>query len=260
MSSKRDPAGFLRVAIEAARAAEAVLLRHHRRGPIGADIKGDGSPVTVADREAERAVRQVFGELTPSIPVFGEEEGDDSPDADLTWVVDPIDGTISFVHGLPFFATLIALWDRAQDEVLVGVLNLPALGELYGAAAGQGIALNGKALRPRPPTPGRTLVGMGDAAQFASSHCEAELQTLFAHHPYVRGYTDAFGHAQVLRGGLDVMVDPGLKPWDLMASRCLLDEAGLTMVRRPGRGGSDTEDVILGRPAEVAAMESLLGW
>jgi len=260
MSSSLNPDRLLHAATTAAQAAQLVLLDHFHAGPMAVETKGDGSPVTRADRDAERAVRAVFAELTPDLPVFGEEDGDDAPDAALTWVVDPIDGTISFVHGLPFFGTLIALWDRRDDNVLVGVLNLPALGERFTAASGRGIQLNGAPLTPRPRVQGRTLVGIGDQAQFLASSCEPELRALQRAHPYVRAYSDAFGHAQVLRGGLDVMVDPGLSPWDLLASRCLLQEAGLSLRRRPSHGRPGLQDAILGREREVEEMAELLAW
>jgi len=250
----------LSAAVAAANAAQSVLLEHFGRVDLGVEFKGDGSPVTMADKAAEREVRRVLGERTPELPVFGEEQGDDAPEADLTWVVDPIDGTISFVHGLRFFGTLIALWDRREDSVLVGVLNLPAMGEMFSAATGTGLLLNGAPHQTRPRTEGRTLVGMGDRAQFLASSCGDEFALMCGAHPYVRGYTDAFGHAQVLQGGLDVMVDPGLKPWDLLASRCLLDEAGLTMRRRASQGEEGSEDAILGRAEEVDSMARLLGW
>lgn len=260
MKSFFDRERTLSAAVAAANASQDVLLHHFGTADLEVEFKGDGSPVTVADKAAEREIRRVLGDLTPHIPVFGEEQGDDSPGADLTWVVDPIDGTISFVHGLRLFGTLIALWNRREDTVLVGVLNLPAMGEMFSAATGTGLLLNGEPYRTRPRTAGRTLVGMGDRAQFLASSCGDEFDLMCGAHPYVRGYTDAFGHAQVLQGGLDVMVDPGLKPWDLLASRCLLREAGLTMRRRRSRAGEGDEDVILGRSEEVEAMGQLLGW
>ena len=251
----------LAAGIEAVQAAEAVVLHHFGRIDLAVEIKGDGSPVSEADEAAEHAVRRVLAERTPDIPVLGEEHGDDDPNASLRWVVDPIDGTVSFVHGLPLFGTLLALQDVASDAVLVGILSLPAQGDRFAAAAGRGCTYNGQPLVLDPESGrARSVISAADPAQFSAAKVLHELHTLVDHHAYVRGYTDAFGHAMALRGGVDAMVDPGLKPWDLLASRCLIAEAGGLMLRRPSKQGGAVEDAILGRPRAVRALAELLGW
>ncbi len=251
----------LSAGLAAVEAAERVVLRHFRRPGLAIQSKGDGSPVTEADRASELAVRESLRAATPEIPVLGEEYGDDSPEARLRWVVDPIDGTVSFVHGLPFFGTLLALHDVDADRVLVGVLSLPAQGERYAAALGRGCTRNGASWTlSRHSGQPRTIVCAGDPEQFSSAKVLDEYHTLIDAHRYLRGYTDAFGHAMVLGGGVDAMVDPGLQPWDLLASRCLLVEAGGLILRRPSAAGGALVDTILGRPGPVRGLAGLLGW
>jgi histidinol-phosphatase len=251
----------LSAGLAAVQAAERVVLAHFGRPGLAVQSKGDGSPVSEADQASELAVREVLSSDTPEIPVLGEEYGDDDPEARLRWVVDPIDGTVSFVHGLPLFGTLLALHDVVEDRVLVGVLSLPALRERYAAAWGRGCTRNGAAWTLTPHSGHeRTIVGAADPQQFSSAGVLDEYHTLIDNHRYLRGYTDAFGHAMVLGGGLDAMVDPGLKPWDLLATRCLVREAGGLVLRRPSAAGGDVVDAILGRPAPVRGLAALLGW
>ena len=245
----------------AVQAAEEVVLHHFRRPGLAIQTKSDGSPVTEADQASELAVREVLSKATPEIPVLGEEYGDDDPDARLRWVVDPIDGTVSFVHGLPLFGALLALHDVVDDRVLVGVLSLPAQGERYAAALGRGCTRNGAPWTlPRHSGQPRTIVCAADPQQFSAAGVLDEYHALIDAHRYLRGYTDAFGHAMVLGGGVDAMVDPGLQPWDLLASRCLVVEAGGLILRRPSAAGGDVVDAILGRPGPVRGLAGLLGW
>lgn len=251
----------LEAGLAAVEAAEEVVLHHFGRIDLAIEIKGDGSPVSEADQAAELAVRRVLAERTPDIPVLGEEHGDDDPDAALRWVVDPIDGTVSFVHGMPLFGTLLALEDVSSDRVLVGILSLPAQGERYAAALGRGCTRNGTPLTLAPDSGrARQVVSAGDPAQFTAAGVLDEYHALVDACPYLRGYCDAFGHAMALRGGVDVMVDPGLKPWDLFATRCLIQEAGGLILRRPSKAGGNVQDAILGRPGPVRALAATLGW
>ncbi len=251
----------LAAGLAAIEAAEEVVLHHFGRIDLAIEIKGDGSPVSEADQAAEVAVRAVLARLTPEIPVLGEEHGDDDPDASLRWVVDPIDGTVSFVHGLPLFGSLLALHDVADDRVLVGVLSLPALGHRYAAAWGRGCTRNGEPLVLKPNSGrARQIVSVGDPSWFRASKVLHDYHTLVDASPYLRGYADAFGHAMALGGGVDAMVDPGLQPWDLLASRCLIREAGGLFLRRPSAQGGKVEDVIMGRPGPVREIARLLGW
>jgi len=253
----------LAVAVEAARAGEEPIMRRFRTGALGLQHKGDGSPVTEADREAELAIRAVLRDAFPEIGVFGEEHGEElGADRSHRWIVDPIDGTISFVHGIPLFGTIVGLQEVESGRSVVGVLNFPALGETYSGAAGRGCLCGEQQLRIPPPPADleaeRVVVSAGDPRQFIDAGC-ADDHARLARSDLFRGYSDCFGHAMVLRGGVGVMVDPGLAPWDVVASTVLAEEAGGAAWTRPSLAEGKV-DLILGRADLVDRVGRSLGW
>src|SRR3954468_410611 len=127
-------------AAELARIAGDVAFRHYR-GNLVVETKGDGSPVTVADRAAETAAREWVRRLYPADGILGEEFGEERPEAPRRWVIDPIDGTKSFVRGVPLWGSLVALCEG--ERVLAGAAYFPAVGELVAAAPGAGCWYNG---------------------------------------------------------------------------------------------------------------------
>lgn len=218
----------LRVASAAAdRAREEVLPRFRH---VAVETKRDGSPVTEADRAAERAIRATLRDAYPDHRLLGEEFGEEGGaharrSEGLCWVVDPIDGTIAFSRGIPLFATLIALLD--DGEPVVAVLDLPALGERYTATRGGGCRRNGAPTRVSEESDlSRTIVSHGDPFCFERYGRADVFQRMAREIPMLRGYTDAFGHALVLGGGVGAMVDLDLNLWDLAATRLLVPEAG----------------------------------
>lgn len=257
-----DLRALLDVAVEAAHAGGAVTLDYFRSDRLGVEFKGDGSPVTLADKGSEKAIRAVFGAKTPHIDVLGEEEGLTGGDAELRWVVDPIDGTISFTRGIPLYGVLIGLRRADDDHGLAGVLHLPALGETYVAARGLG-AWCGEArltLAPEPPA-GRTgpMISTGDPAWYADAGVMDDFARVAGISPYFRGYADCFGHALALRGAVDVHIDPGLSPWDLGPADVLFEEAGGAIHMRPSVQGGGI-DAVMGRRNLVASVVTALGW
>ena len=213
----------LRVASAAAdRARDEVLPRFRN---VGVETKQDGSPVTEADRAAEQAIRATLRDAYPEHRVLGEEFGEEGGAEGLRWVVDPIDGTIAFSRGIPLFATLITLLD--DGEPVVAVLDLPALGERYTATRGGGCRRNGAPTRVSDESDlSRAIVSHGDPFCFERYGRADVFQRMAREIPMLRGYTDAFGHALVLGGGVGAMVDPDLNLWDLAATRLLVPEAG----------------------------------
>src|SRR3954470_8011328 len=123
------------------------IQRRYFRTPVSVETKSNASPVTIADREAEAAMRDLIAAGYPGHGVLGEEYGSDRVDAEFVWVLDPIDGTKSFITGRPLFGTLIAL-TRAGRPV-VGVIDMPALGERFAGAVGLGASFNGAPVRVR---------------------------------------------------------------------------------------------------------------
>ena len=132
---------FLAVALEAVDGAEEVIDKYYL-DDIRATLKADQSPVTIADKEAERVIRQVISESFPEHGVLGEEDGQTASSSEYLWVIDPIDGTKNYMRKVPLFATQLAL--MKNGEVVVGVSNAPALGELMYARKGGGTYLNGE--------------------------------------------------------------------------------------------------------------------
>jgi len=255
----------LQVAIEAAQAASEPIMELFRTADLSVDNKGDGSPVSEADRAAEKIIRGVLGSAFPDIDIFGEEEGFEDTGSRYRWVVDPIDGTLSFISGIPLFGTLIALEERASGESLLGVIHLPALGETYAGGRGLGVRCNGdeiiitdeQSLQNDNPF-ASAIISAGDPLQFQNAGCAADHAKLSLN-PLFRGYSDCFGHAMVLRGSVGAMVDPALAPWDLAATSALIQAAGGAIFTRPSQLQGYT-DAILGRPSLVTALVADLGW
>lgn len=244
-------------AATAADRARAEILPRFRRAVV--ETKPDGSPVTEADRKGESAVRAVLTAAFPEYPVVGEEFGGEPTDGRPCWLVDPIDGTIAFSRGIPLFSTIISLVD--DGEPIVGLIDLPTLGERYLGWKGGGCrrrtdAGDEEVVRvSRADDIGRAMVAHGDAVCFARSGYRTVFERMAREIPMLRGYTDAFGHAMVLSGGVDAMVDLQLEPWDAAATQLLVSEAEGRCEVFPVEGGKI--GLVFGAPAIV---EELLGW
>ena len=247
-----DLALAARAAESAADLARAEILPRFRR--VAVETKGDGTPVTEADRAAERVVRARLREAFPDTAILGEEYGADGPTGGLCWVVDPIDGTLGFARGIPLFTTLIALLD--DGEPVLGLIDCPALDERYVGWKGGGCRRNGRPTRVSEETDlRRAIISHGDPFCFEAAGQSATFERMAREIPLLRGYTDAFGHAQVLGGGVGAMVDFGLNLWDVAATQALVPEAGGRCVTLPGREGR--LGLVIGAPALV---EQLLPW
>ena len=243
---------------ELARAAEAAADRARsevmpRFRAVEVETKSDGSPVTEADRAAERAIRAVLREATPDFRIVGEELGEEGAPEGPTWLVDPIDGTVAFSRGIPLFSTLIALVE--DGEPVLGLIDLPGLGERYVGWKGGGCRRNGRATRVSQESDLRkAIISHGDPYAFDYVGKQAAFEKMARTIPMLRGYTDAFGHSLVLGGGVGAMVDTALNPWDAGPARILVPEAG---------GRSEVLEIggkialVMGSPALV---EQLLPW
>lgn len=227
---------LLQTAVDAALAASVCIRKYFGSQHLGVQEKRDGSPVTLADQEAEAVIRYHLSSKAAIGPldILGEEEGLTGQGTRWRWTVDPIDGTRSFIHGIPLFGTLIALQDMQDGLPLLGVIHLPMLGQTYAAAKGQGATCQGKAVHlPQVVSIEDAIIGVGDVAQFHSARRYEDYQRLSAMSGYVRGYTDCFGHGLVVSGALGAMFDPALNPWDILATQVLIEEAGGTILLRP---------------------------
>jgi histidinol phosphatase-like enzyme (inositol monophosphatase family) len=253
---------LLPTAVDAAKAASVPIQAYFGGQMLDIQKKGDGSPVTQADREAEDLIRNHLLRNTEVGPldILGEERGLQGPGTRWRWVVDPIDGTRSFVHGIPLFGTIIALLDTQKDVPLIGVIHLPILGMTYSAAKGLGARCQGESLQLSPDQElQNTIIGVGDLAQFQDAQREQDYQRLLTLSGYVRGYTDCFGHSLVVSGALGAMLDPALNPWDILATQVLIEEAGGSMVLRPSRIANKV-DALFGSRAIVDTIARELGF
>jgi myo-inositol-1(or 4)-monophosphatase len=256
MPTSLDLPALARAAEAAADAARAEILPRFRK--VGVETKQDGSPVTEADRAAERAIRAVLREALPEASILGEEYGPEAArrpaSHDLAWIVDPIDGTIGFSRGIPLFGTLIAL--VRDGEPLLGLIDCCAVGERYVGFVGGGVRRNGVPVRASQAVDlPQALVSHGDVFCFDRAGERPALERLLRTVRCLRTYTDAFGHGLVLAGAVDVMIDLDLNPWDMAATRILVKEAGGACAVTPERNGK--AGIVFGAPRlvdEVAAM------
>ncbi len=251
---------LLALAVRAAQTpAEGILIHGAGRGPA-VEHKADGSPVTVADREAETAIRAALRSdaMAAEFDILGEELGRRESGTRYRWLIDPIDGTRSFVNRIPLFGTIVALEDREAHTALIGVIHLPVLNVTCSAARGLGCRRNGAPVSVSGDADLATsLIAAGDVAQFVSAGCEAMLPRLLGLCRYVRGYTDCFGHALVVGGAVGAMIDPALNPWDAAATEVLVEEAGGAFVTRPSRAAGK-HDIVFGAPKLVEQLVTAL--
>ena len=227
---------LLEKAVKAATAPADTLRSHFRNSNLSVQTKQDGSPVSVADREAEEIIREVLGSpsIGEQIDILGEEQGFQGSGTRFRWTIDPIDGTRSFIRGIPLFGTIVALEDTTDHRALVGVIHLPELNVTLSAARGLGSWRNGKAIHVSTTAqPEQAITSIGDPLQFSAAKLDTAYHRLYELCPCLRGYTDCFGHALVASGAVSAMLDPALNPWDIMATQVLIEEAGGTMLQRP---------------------------
>lgn len=187
--------------------------------------KEDESPVTVADRETEEVMREEIKSRFPDHGILGEEFGRHQPDARVQWILDPIDGTKSFIHGVPLYTTLVGV--LVDDEPMSGIIYAPALQELCEAASGKGTRLNGTACRVRecPDLGSATFLStdMTAAGEFGFGDA---FRKLLKSTRLNRTWGDAYGHMLVATGRADIMFDPVLSIWDAAPLLTIMQEAG----------------------------------
>ena len=218
--------------------------------------KVDGSPVTIADREAETLLRERIADRFPDHGVLGEEFGETNPGARVRWILDPIDGTRSFMRGVPLYGVLVGV--EVDGVAAVGVAHFPPLRETVAAGLGLGCTWNGNPCRVSEV--GRlsdALVLTTDPRALAA---DAGWSALQARAGTVRGWGDCYGHALVATGRAEVMLDPVMNPWDSAPFLPILTEAGGRFTTRHGvetiHGGSALSTNGTLHPEVLAALAS----
>jgi histidinol phosphatase-like enzyme (inositol monophosphatase family) len=229
----------LELALAAAREAGQITLEYFRRDDLVVERKGDDSPVTVADRRAEEVLRGRIAAAFPADAVLGEELPERPGTSGFRWILDPIDGTKSFIHGVPLYGTLVGLQQGA--EPVAGVIHIPALEETVYAAVGQGAwYLQGQ----RPPRRARVsdraplakgLFVTSEVASYEEIGRRDAYDRLQAAARLSRSWGDCYGYLMVATGRAEVMVDPVVAIWDIAPLLPILEEAGGTFTDWQGR-------------------------
>jgi histidinol-phosphatase len=247
---------LLDFAVEVAWHAGRATLAHYQTG-IAAEAKADLSPVTAADRAAERSARSRIEARFPEDAILGEEEGEVRTGAARRWILDPIDGTRSFVRGVPLYGVLVAL--ESEGEAVLGVMHFPALEETVYAANGLGCRWNG-----RPASVSAVdrledaLLVTTDAASIEREGRGAGWARLRDGSGMWRTWGDCYGYALVATGRAEVMVDPVLSLWDAAALGPIIREAGGVFSEWPGPGSSPLSSAVATNAVLAAEVRRLL--
>jgi histidinol phosphatase-like enzyme (inositol monophosphatase family) len=217
------PDEFIVLATRLADASGPILRKYFRSG-VAVHDKADATPVTVADREAEAAMRALIEAEAPAHGIVGEEHGTVRGDADYVWVLDPVDGTKAFITGKPLFGTLIALLHRGAP--ILGIIDHPALGERWLGAAGRATTFNGSPATTRPcATLAEALLNTTSPDMFrgrdADSFGRLSAAVKFAHYG-----GDCYGYGLLASGYFDLVVEARMQPYDYCALVPVVTGAG----------------------------------
>jgi histidinol-phosphatase len=224
----------LDLALSAARAAGRLILEHYQTAALAVESKRDSSPVTIADRNAEEFLRSEIAKAFPRDAILGEEYGETSGSSGYRWILDPLDGTKSFIHGVPLFGTLVGVEFEGQPRA--GVCHMPVLEETAWGGTGLGAWWQ---VRHAPPRPARVssvsdlakaLVCFTTVQGFGRIDRMDAFEALVHEAKLVRGWGDCYGHMLVATGRAEVMIDPLMNIWDAAALVPIVEEAGGTFM------------------------------
>jgi len=239
------------VAVGAADAASSVIMQYFQRD-LDVEIKADQTPVTVADRKAEDVIREaILGEF-PDHSIIGEERGVSrgagGHESRFTWLIDPIDGTKSFVRGYGMFSCQIALMEN--DHLVLGVSTAPAFGEQVVAVDGRGAVLDGEPLSVSDiETIDEACISTGNIGSLAASNRWPALGRIMARANKTRGYGDFYHYHRLVEGQLDAIIESDLNILDIAALTVVVREAGGIMTDLSGSPiGMDTTSVLAANP------------
>jgi len=220
---------LLKIALKAAELAQGNILKYFQND-VGVEWKADKTPVTIADKSTEELCREFWAKETPGFGVIGEEMGIESPDAEYQWVIDPIDGTKAFIHGVPLFGTLIALYRRGTP--IASLIRIPAMNTAVWAVKDGGAFIGSNAQDCRVSkcskvaTLSESLVLSGTVNTMETAgYGEAYAKVRRAAKLH-RGWGDCYGYYLVAAGRAELMLDPVVSLWDIAPYPLLFSEAG----------------------------------
>lgn len=248
---------LLEAAQEVARRTGGVALRHFR-SKLTVESKSDGSPVTVADRSAEQTAREWIRQRFPDDGILGEEFGADLPAAKRRWLIDPIDGTKTFVRGVPLWGTLIAVCEG--DAVLAGAAFFPAVDEILSAAPGLGCWWNGTRAQVSSIAAIEAATVLTTDGRFTRTPERRDgWQRLASAAGISRTWGDCYGYLLVATGRAEVMVDGLAAPWDAAALYPVITEAGGVFTDWRGEPTPFGGSIVATNAAVAARARELLG-
>ena len=239
-----DAQALLEFALDCAWQAGRLTLGYFQAG-VAVERKGDNSPVTAADKGAEQLIRKLIGERWPDDGIIGEEFENQTGSSGLTWIIDPIDGTKSFIHGVPLYANLIAVTD--SEGTVAGVAHYPALNETVYAARGLGCYWNGRRCHVSDVDDLKDAAVMtSELESYKSKYADRIVvwQRLVDSAYLLRTWGDSYGYALLATGRADVMVEPSLKIWDAAPFQVIMEEAGGTFTSWDGERSIEAGNAI----------------
>ncbi len=252
MLSAKDMRTLLTFAVSLSDEARRIL-RDLPRAQLGITQKPDGSTVTTADTAIEAAWREMIRKGFPGHGLIGEEYPASGGESPWQWVLDPIDGTDNFAHGLPTFGTLVSL--RHEGEAVLGIIDHPHLGIRFAGARGLGVTRNGDPVRISLKDEPMPIVALTAPENFAAGGRFDLFCHLARHFPNTRIYRDCFAQGMVLQGSIAAMVDFHVKLWDISAAEALVTEAGGVFVRLDAC--TERQQVAFGQRHVVDAMVAM---
>lgn len=249
-------------AVRAAKASAGEILSGFRNPDLVVERKADTSVVTPHDREAERQIRANLALAREAeAGITGEELGDQSNGAPLRWLIDPIDGTLSYTRGIPLFGTLVALDDTRLHRALLGVIHLPVFGETYSAHRGGGAHCDGKPIRTSSQGELRAaMVSVSSLEDFEKGGLAEGYQRLLRAAWRLRSNSDCWTHAMTARGAIDAVIEFSLNRWDIAATEVIIEEAGGRCITRTSRTVPRKFDTIFGNARLVDELAGLVGF
>lgn len=231
-----------------AQQSQNIILDYYNRNSLEIDFKSDHSPVTLADRESEKIMREMIHRHFPDHGIRGEEFGVENNNAEYVWVLDPIDGTKSFINHIPLFGTLIALL-KNQTPIL-GIINLPVQNELIIGVKDQPTRLNDQILKPQSVDQLDQALLLCTDIKDAYIHQNGQAMTdLIKKVRLFRTWGDCFMYAQLVRGYGDIVVDAIMNDWDIQALIPIVEGVGYKITDYQGEDAKSANSIVAASPS-----------